>query len=421
MFNNLSKDDRKRYMVIGTILLFVFSTVAIYLFNPIGGSGGGPGKPAPGDNATLRFTGRGVANATLIYWEPVLVVAGSGDALEALLLPLKAQGIVTKDLPLTGGRILGLSDASYVINLTRNLLLLNLTVRGQGAISIAQAYVDSGTGTGRTVAGGVYNFEDTPVFEEGDVFEVVFDADVTGNAITGGPINIQVLLASIVNAEFAPVSVRLNSSFWQARIPWENRTLNVNTFEANIHSGDKMRYQQRSFVQTQSPITAQQRTALLSARPAWLDSNNVQTELLGVDPAYTNRAQVSADLAILGIAPVFPDSPLGIFPASSNRSDEQISADIALIWNATVPGMPINFTQGYVLEVVLPSTFVADGRTYQVANKTMRIASDYPPLANGTLKGSFNPLGRSFTGFAGAPIYSPPSQMIGSISVTQSR
>ncbi len=83
--------------------------------------------------------------------------------------------------------------------------------------------------------------------------------------------------------------------------------------------------------------------------------------------------------------------------------------------------MAVNFTQGYVLEVVLPSTIVAGGQTYAVSNRTMRIASDYPPLANGTLKGSFNPVGRSFSGFSGAPIYSPPSQAIGGILVTQSR
>ena len=42
-------------------------------------------------------------------------------------------------------------------------------------------------------------------------------------------------------------------------------------------------------------------------------------------------------------------------------------------------------------------------------------------MENGTLKGSFSPIGRSFNGFSGAPIYSPPSQKIGDIQVTQSR
>ncbi len=322
MFDNLSKDDRKRYLVIGVILLFVFSTFAIYLFNPIGGASGGAGKTSNlAADPNFRFTGRGVANATLLYWEPVLVVSGSSDGLDALLQPLKAQGIITKDLPLTGGRILGLSDAVYVANLSRDLLLLNLTVRGQGAISIAQAYMDNGAGTVRTVSGGVYNFEDTPVFADGDVFEVAFDADVTGNAITAGPINIRALPAGIVNVEFAPASVNLSTSFWQAFIPWQNRTLNTNTFEASLPGGDRVRYQMRSYVRTKSFITDQQKSALLSSRPFWLDSDNVQIDLIGVRPDYANRAQVSADLAALGITPVFPDSPLGVFPVRSNRSD----------------------------------------------------------------------------------------------------
>ncbi len=421
MFGNLSKDDRQRYLVIGMILLFVFSTVAIYLFNPIGG-GGNAGPVSPGaNNTTLQFTGRGIANATLIYWEPVVVVSGTSEKLEAFLQPLKSSGIVTKDLPLAGGRILGLSDSIYVTNLTRDLLRFNLTVRGQGAISIAQAHVDSGTGIARTVAGGVYNFEDTPIFEAGDVFEVAFDAQVTGNTITAGPVNLQALASGLLGIEVTPESVRLNKTFWQTRVPWQNRTLNIGQFQINLVGFDTARYQMRSYVQFAAPLTDKQKSALLSAPPAWLDVNNIQSDLVGVQLTYTNRSQVSADLAALGATPIFPDSPLGVFPGSSNRSNEQISADISRVWDETFPSMPTNFTQGYVLDVVLPPTIVLNSQTYQVANRTMQIASDYAPMENGTLKGSFSPIGRSFNGFSGAPIYSPPSQKIGDIQVTQSR
>ncbi len=408
MFDNMSKDDRQRYLVIGMIILFVFSTVAIYLFNPIGG-GGGAGPIPPGSSNASAFSGHGIANATLLSWEPVLVVSGNSSSANALLLQWQSDGLLTASPVMqSGSRILRLSDSKYVTSITSALLALNLSVRGQGAISIAQAFV-SGSGINRTVSGGVYTYEDTPIFEEGDVFPVSFDAYVVGTTIQSAPINLQPLSPGSLNVEFAPLSVKLNTTFFQTYVPWENRTLKAGQYFVNLVGGDDMKYKPRSYVQTNAPITSTQRSALLAKPPAWLDNGNVQAYLIGVQTNYTDSTQIRNDLAPLGITPIFPDSVMAIFPYRGNSTDAEIKARLISTWDETFPGLGQNFTIGYVLDITLPPTLIIDGQTYQIANQTSQIASDYPPMASATLKAVFQPIGHTINGFSSPPVYSPPA------------
>jgi len=405
MFENITKDERNRYLTIAVILLFVFSTIAIYISTPAN-SGNGTPTPTPGGNAnaTLTFTGRGSANATLMRWDPALFVRGPDPRLNGLLANLSASGIVIKDVPQAGGHILTLSDSAQILNVTEQLVVLNVTIQGNGVISIPSAFVQ-GDSINRTVSGGTFYYQDTPQFAEGDVFPIAFDAYVQGTALQYGPQNILVLPGNILDAEVAPLSVRINQTFLQTFLPWGERNLDLGQYQINLIGGDQVRPHIHSVVYFQQLLSDSQLASLNAQLPAWAAAA-AEDSLIGVKVNVTNQTLIQTDLARFGITPIFPSSSIEVYPYATGRNWSSIVNDTARIWNETYPNITAQFTNGYKLQVTLRPTLSLNGQTYAVRTPSLLIQSNYPPMDNGTLKVSFQPQGRQIVTFTTAS-YSP--------------
>jgi hypothetical protein len=394
MFENITKEERNRYLTIAVILLFVFSTIAIYMSTPAN-SGSGTGTPTPGGsgaNATFSFTGRGTANATLMRWDPAVFVRGADPGLGPALANLGASGLVVKDVPQAGGHILTLADSRLIQNVTRHLIGLNVTIQGNGIISLPFAYVE-GDGVSRTVGGGTYYYQDTPQFGEGDVFPIAFDAYVEGGVLKYGPQNIVVLSGDILDAEIKPLGVAINQTYLQASLPWNQRDMDTGQYQVNLLGGDKVKYRQKSVVYFKQLLSGAQMTQLNSQLPAWA-VGAAEEGLMGVKPEMTNQTKVEEDLAKFGIEPVFPVSTIEVYPYIGGRNWSTIEEDTARTWNETYPNVTVEFKPGYRLRVTLPNTVEVNGQTYQMLKPVFILQSNYGPLEDGTLKMSFQPRGR---------------------------
>ncbi|VVC02407.1 Uncharacterised protein [uncultured archaeon] len=406
MFENISKDERNRYLTIAVILLFVFSTIAIYISTPSNqGSGTQTNTPAASAaNATYSFTGRGTANATLMRWDPALFVRGPDPRLADTLAELGAGGVVVKDVPQAGGHILTLADSRLIRNVTEYMAGLNVTILGNGIISMPSAFVE-GNGISRMVGGGTYYYQDTPQFEEGDVFPIAFDAMVEGQGLKYGPQNIIVLQGGIVDAEVTPLNVTVNQTFLQFTLPWEQRNIEVGQYQSNLVGGDRVKFRQKSIVYFKQLLSDTQLAQLRGNRPSWAAAD-AEEGLIGVKTNVTNKTAVSADLARLGIEAVFPLTTVEVYPYMIGRNWSQIENDTARIWYETYPNMTVDFKPGYRLMVTLPPTISVNGQTYIVRQQALLMQSNYPPMENGTLKLSFQPRGKQFDS-AKTAFYSP--------------
>jgi len=401
MFEKITKEERNRYLTIGVILLFVFSTIAIYISTP-SNQGGSTGKPAV--NATYSFVGRGTANATLMRWDPTLFVRGPDPRLVYVLAELGEGGMVSDDVQQAGGYILTLPDSRLILNVTRQLIGLNVTIVGNGIISVPSAYVE-GDGISRRVGGGTYYYQDTPQFDEGDVFPIAFDAYVEGQELQYGPQNIMVLQGEVIDAEVVPLDVAINMTYLQAPVEWEQRNLDLGQYQINLIGGDKVKYRQKSVVYFKQLLSDTQLTQLRSQKPAWAASD-AEEDLIGVKPEFSNKTAISEDLARFGIEAVFPNSTIEVYPYMIGRNWSKIEEDTVRIWNETYQNMTVDFRPGYRLLVTLPSTILVNGQTYMVRQPTVLMQSNYPPLEDGTIKLSYLPRGRQLD----APIrafYSP--------------
>ncbi|VVB56525.1 Uncharacterised protein [uncultured archaeon] len=416
MFDNIKKEDKIRYATIAVILLFIFSTIAIYM-STAANNGGGTRTPSPATNSTAgyTFTGRGVANATLTGWDPVLFVRGPDPNLLPALEQLQQAGIVTKQVPQAGGYILTLSDSRQVYNTTRGLLGLNVSIQGSGTISIPQASVTDPAGAVHTVSGGTYSYTATPAFDQGDTLPVAFDTYVEGSRMPYNPANLVVLPGPIVDAEIAALNVTINQNYWRGLLPWSQRNLALNQFQANLIGGDRLKFRQRSVVIFPRLISPAQIAQLKASPPAW-STGDVEEGLAGVKPEFSDETAVANDLISYGVTPLFPASVMEVYPnpfkylpnssEPLNRSNESISADIARIWNATYPDTAVEFRPAYFLTIDLPSTIETGGQTYRLLKTEYNVSSNYAPMENGTLKISFQPVGRQVLDLVSAS-YSP--------------
>ena len=407
MFDNIKNEDKKRYFAIGIIALFMLSTIAIYISSSTraGGSTSAPAKPTA-VNETYSFSGRGQANATLTSWDPALFVRGPDSGLGPMLQELRQQGVVVNDVPQAGGHILTLASSELVYNTSRLLGGLNVTVLGSGTISIPQAYVQ-GAGASRLVSGGTYPYQDTPDFEQGEVFPVAFDAYVEGQGMPYTPQNIIVLPGAPADAEVKPLAVSISSTYLDATLPWAQRNLDLGQFQSDLIGGDKVRAKLRSVVLFRTLLTERQIAQVKSMAFNW-STGDVEEGLMGVKPEFGDQRQVEGDLLGLGIEPVFPVSDVWVYPWAGNRSLEKQLEDTQRIWNQSYPNLTARFEHAYVLSVTLPGQIMgSDGQAYRLMQKTYNVSSTYPPLENGTLKISFQPRGRQVDRLTSA-FYSPP-------------
>jgi hypothetical protein len=420
MFENIKKEDKIRYATIGMIVLFILSTIAIYISSSSRAGGGATGSTQGMQNepnTTYSFVGKGEANATLISWDPAIFVKGQDESLEAMLEKLKDMRVVINDVPQAGGHIIRLADSSLVFSVSRMLSSLNVTIIGSGTISIPQAIV-RGNGIERVVSGGTYPYQGRPDFDQGESFPVVFDAYVEGNAMPYIPQNIIVLAGQPTDAEIKPINVSIIQPYLKASLPWELRRTDITQFQLNLIGGDKVRFKQRSIVLFNDTLTDSQIEKLRAANFNW-STGDIESGLMGVNPEFEDKKQIESDLMPMGIKPLFPVSTIEVYPymgampgSGENRSFEQAMKDTWEIWNQTFPEISINFTPAYKLNVILPREINAsDGQAYRLLKTEYNISSTYPPLENGTLKITFVPRGRQVDSIISA-FYSPVGEIV---------
>ncbi|MDE1798227.1 MAG: hypothetical protein KGH63_02375 [Candidatus Micrarchaeota archaeon] len=406
MFENVKPEDMNRYKIIALLVVLAVSTVALIYSGP-GVSGGSSTTPADtGANAIDTFNGTASTNATLLSWDPSLVVVGSGLGLDSLVTELKDAGVVTNDVSTPDGRILRLADSADVFNLTQQLTALNLSVYDEAVISVPDVNV-VGPGIEKTVAGSTFRYTTVPIFDQGDVFPITFQAQVVnGQLYSLGSIRFDA--GAPTQAEVLPLNAALNSTFWRVSVPWESRNANANQLQAYLPGGSFVAYKPRSYVTFSPPLSTDQLDLLSQHMPAYAVS--LQPGLMGVNNNMTNRSLIIRDLAAVGLNATFPDSLMDVWAwRYPNETEAQWKSRSFGIFNQTFPGLVAdNVTTTYRLELTLPAS-ISDGTyTYIVTNRTLDMNSLYPPQDGYTVKLIFTPVGRRAVQFTQAE-YSAPT------------
>ncbi|MFH1094672.1 MAG: hypothetical protein V1728_00460 [Candidatus Micrarchaeota archaeon] len=391
MFENISRDDKMKYGAIALILLFIFSTIALY------GRGGSGSNPTGTGGANISFQFSADGSLSLVQWDPVVVVTGTDPALPGLIEELKKNGTVSNDVTVAEGSILRLDDSKHVFGTAAAISALGLDVISDAYISITDLNTTY-NGQRITVVGNTLKMQMPVIFDEGDSFPAQFTATVRDGKLVGIS-NLQMASAQEYDAMTTPDNVTLTDLFYRDDVPWESRNLNAAVLEVYMVGGSHVTYRPRSYIQFPNGLSDQQLSTLSTHMPAYV--TNVATGLVGVSLDMTDKNRITQDMnALIGAEPSFPPSPLDIQPyRKENQSDADVAGMIRDSWMQAYPNLSMNLTPTYRIDVELPATIGEGNQTFLVANRSFVMNSLYAPSPDGVLELTFRPLGRRIDSF----------------------
>ncbi len=282
MFENVSREDKLKYGAIALILLFIFSTIALY------GRGGGSSSTNTQNDANISFEFPASANISLSHWDPVVVVTGTDPALPGLIDELKSSGIVTNDLTVPQGSILRLDDSKHVFGTAAVISALGLPVYSDAYLSVGDLDTTY-NGQNVTILGNTLKVQMPVIFDQGDSFNGQFTAVVQDGKL----VNIYKIHPQ-TEQEYSvitpPTNVTLTDRFYRDDVPWESRNVEAGVLKIYMVGGSNVSYQPRSYIQFPDGLSDQQLSTLSSHMPSYV--TNIATGLVGVSLDMTDRSRI---------------------------------------------------------------------------------------------------------------------------------
>lgn len=390
---NLSKNDKLKLFALAVALFFIFE---IYSINSQyrAGTTGADGSAIDIDN----FDGLGSANATILSWDPGLLVSGE-DSAKLEIEALKKDGLISYSSEGSEGTIVTLSGRTAFPEVVRRLLGANATLTGYASVSLSNIRVQ-GNDVGRNVSSETFRFRLPPVFEPGDTVGATFQARVeNGKLVAVG--DLQFAPQQPLTAIVAPVSLRVKDEFYQAQVQWNERNAySQGTISDLIGTGYNATYRKRAAITFDPALTQAQVATLAGSLPQYAIS--LQAGALVVASGFNDTQRASEDLGTLGLNPVFLPSIIEIVPnAPGNESYAYVLEKLA-----GVLGNDTKLQRAYTIEATLPGTIEAEGRNYTMPQATLDIGSASLPTDGSMVALLFTPMGRMVVGIDRAQIVS---------------
>ncbi|GEM_PF-5650115 len=402
---NLSKNDWLKLVAIVVVLAFVFEGFAINSQNSAANGAGGTGS-SDLDN----FVGDASGNATILSWDPGLVVSGGEGTADEIAL-MKKEGLVAYATESADGTVLSLSGKSAFADTARRLLSANATVFGYASVSLDNVRV-IGNGIARNVSSETFRFRLSPVFDAGDSFPVKFQAQVTnGRMVAVGSLQLSAPEPEATVVE--PVSLSIKGETFVAAVPWERRNeFSASTFNAALGAGYNATYKKRSAVLFDPALTAEGSGRLAGALPTYAIS--LQGGSMAVVSSFTDREKIIQDMGKLGLSPLFQDSAveISVFNAS-NRTLGDVSEKLSLIL-----GENFSMAKTYQIEAVLPNIVMAESGNYSLSSTKLTLTSNSAPTNGSLVAIRFTRLGRSIIGIERAQLVSLADMIVPEINDT---
>ena len=375
----IKKEDELKLGTIALIAIFMLSTVAIYMGNYLGGSGGdGQGQEFS------SFTGVARANASISSWDPSLYVIGGGEGLSQKIKQLKDEGLVLYDTKTSEGRLIMLTSTDEIVRVSQEIEAAGATAYSDATIYTGNPLqVTDEQGNIVEIEGQNLKQRMIPVLGEGEKFPAEFQVQVVNSmiyaygeilAVPDGPFS----------AIATPKNTTILSSSLSISIPWERRGENYSSL-ANYFPNATMNFTPKSYVSFSPPLSRETLVALSAQKPEYALS--IQSSIMAVSPKFFEKEAIRQEFEALGIFPVFPDSVLSIFPEEGAQIDPSIAS-------AALENTSSKITMEYVLELALPEYLEYGGKNYSVGRgRKIEIISQIPPLDGGAIEIQFRSIG----------------------------
>ncbi|MFA5108303.1 MAG: hypothetical protein WC492_02090 [Candidatus Micrarchaeia archaeon] len=365
----LSKNDYIKYGTYVLILIFILSTAGIYL--------GSFGSSSKTQTATPDIiSGRAVANATIISWEPSIEVSGDSKELASLVSQLKANGSVTHDIKLSNGRILMLNGSSSIVQISSQIERLGLKPYSDAVLFVGPITIIAENTT--TFAGQNFRQKLVPIFEVGDTFEVSFSAQAA-NSIVYAASSLSIMQSPSFSVQLNAINSSLNSTALVISIPWSERNANYSQFINSLPSGAYANMTSRSFVTFSQVVSNEILQNISSSKPAYITS--LQPSVISLNPKYSNESEVKSYFAQFGLNPIFAESSIEI---NSNSSDPMVLQNISSQFLNLYPNSSAKLSNAYGISLRLPQEFSYAGKNYTLVEPNpIVLISGYPPSEDG--------------------------------------
>jgi hypothetical protein len=375
----IARNELLKWFAIAIVAFFILETFAIYSqYSSSGGTG------SAGATSLDNFVGTATGNATVISYDPGIIVSGGASA-DAAIEALKNDGMVAFSSKGPDGTVVSLSSRSYMQQAVSRLLAANATVSGYASVAVNNIRVE-GTGISRNVSSKTMRIALQPVYDPGDVLQVSFPAQVENGEMTGWG-QVQVAPQQPVSVVVSLENVTVKGEYYQGTVPWEQRTvINASDLGAKLGSGYNVSFRRINTIGFDPLPNSTQSSNLSSNLPAYV--TGYQAGRISVAAQFNDSAKIKSDMAAFGLNPAFSPSVLEIRQTGSG-SVEGVQADVF-----AAIGLNLTFSKTFEIGAILPATVIGNGENYTLTQRNLTLASPVEPTGSEMAVIQFTPIGR---------------------------
>lgn len=354
---------------VGLVLLFIIEPFAMGMLNSANQDRGS--ASGSGSGSSVSLTGNVVANATVVRYEPYLIVAGNKTLVEGVKQKLIGSGVATYAVPSGENLIINLKSSKSAVSAAAEFEKVNATAVATAVITTPNNMRVEGGGISTTVEGASFTMQIRPAYEEGAIVPVTFVANVQNGQIAD--IRNFAFLPDVISGVRVLASVQSLQQNEYVQVAWENRTA-----AKAIVVAENASYKEKSFISVQQNATKEQLDSALAAGKDYV--TGVQSGIISVRNDFSDRRRAEADLGALGLQAVFPYS-LASFGNASNGTN--VSARVAaLAEKLRAAGMDAEVYSHTGIVAKLPGSFEYGGKKY--SGEGIVIGVDQAEGMNGT-------------------------------------
>ena len=383
---------------VGLVALFIIEPFAMGVLNSARQDKGS----VTGGGSSVSLTGNVETNATVVRYEPYLIVTGNRTLVDAVKQKLIDSGVATYAVPSGESLIVNLKSSKSALSASAEFEKVNATAVATAVITTPNNMRVEGDGISTTVEGASFTMQIRPAYEEGAVVPVTFVANVQDGQIAD--IRNFAFLPEVVSGARVLASVQSLQQDEYVQVAWENRTA-----AKAIVAAENASYKEKSFISVQQNATQQQLDAALAAGKGYV--TGVQAGIISVRNDFADRAKADADLGALGLQAVFPYS----LASFGNGTDAGAKA-AALAEKLKAGGISAEAYSHTGIVAMLPGSFEYGGKNY--FGEGIVVGVEQAEELNGTdawLELDFQAAGSTITKITGARQVASPE----AVQITQ--
>lgn len=386
----VSRDDMMKAFAAIIVIAFVLEGIAINQQNATTS-----GTKTTTASSLETFVGTGTGNATIVSYDPGLIVTGDNYT-DAEIASLEKEGIVSYSSKSSDGTIVSLSSRTALPEVVSRLLAANATlIYDYASVTFSNVKVQ-GTGFTRNVSAQTLRVPLQPYYEIGDTLSATFQAQVQDGQLVYVP-GLQLAPEAEGIAYVKPASLSITGEFLMGQVPWSMRNSINQSALTDAFKGYNVTYKKRSYVYFETQPTSAQAQQLTTSLPTYALA--YQSGIMSIAGQFNDTGKITSDMAAYGLVPVFSPSLIEI------RGGEGIGNATAKVLN--ISGIEGNFTNEYDISATLPSTIAANGKNYTLPQNIVSLQAEAPPRNTSLVEMLYMPQGRVITSVLSAQLVVP--------------